>query len=289
MLLSTHAPPPASEPARFIFFGGHPDDCEDKAAGTAALLAQAGHRVKFVSLTHGDKGHYQQGGRTLVARRADESREAARRLGIEAYDILDHHDGELMPTLDVRKDVIRLIREWDADVVVGHRPNDYHPDHRYGGQLIQDAAYLVQVPSMVPSVTPTASNPVFLYFQDDFQRPYPFQHDIAVATGAVYDTRLDALDAHESQFYEWLPWVSGVLDEVPDDAVARKAWLRAWWEQDVPAAQRTALEHWYGPKHAAAVQHAESFQIAEYGHQPTDDEIRRLFPMLGAGVSSTAS
>lgn len=289
MLLTTHAPPPASDPARFIFFGGHPDDCDDKAAGTAALLAQAGHRVKFVSLTHGDKGHHEQGGHTLVRRRAAESQEAARRLGIDAYDILDHHDGELMPTLDVRKEVIRLIREWKADVVVGHRPNDYHPDHRYGGQLIQDAAYLVQVPSMVPSVPPTPSNPVFLYFQDDFERPYPFQHDIAVATDATYQTRLDALDAHESQFYEWLPWVSGVLDEVPTAPSARKEWLASWWRRPVPPAQRRALEKWYGPERARQVQHAESFQIAEYGHQPSDDEIRRLFPMLGAHTPTSTS
>jgi LmbE family N-acetylglucosaminyl deacetylase len=284
MLLTTHAPPPDADSARFIFFGGHPDDCDDKAAGTAALLVQAGHRVKFVSLTHGDKGHYEQGGQKLVQRRAAESQEAARRLGIDAYEILDHHDGELMPSLEVRKDVIRLIREWKADVVVGHRPNDYHPDHRYGGQLIQDAAYLVQVPSMVPSVPPTPSNPVFLYFEDDFQRPYPFQHDIAVATDATYATRLDALDAHESQFYEWLPWVSGVLDEVPEDAEARKTWLAEWWSSRISSAQRAALERWYGPEQATQMQHAESFQIAEYGHQPSDDEIRRLFPMLDATV-----
>lgn len=279
-----HAPSSDADSARFIFFGGHPDDCDDKAAGTAALLAQAGHRVKFVSLTHGDKGHYEQGGHALVQRRAAESREAARRLGIEAYDILDHHDGELMPTLEVRKDVIRLIREWKADVVVGHRPNDYHPDHRYGGQLIQDAAYLVQVPSMVPSVPPTPSNPVFLYFQDDFQRPYPFQHDIAVATDATYATRLDALDAHESQFYEWLPWVEGCIDDVPDGAQARKDWLASWWARDISPPQREALASWYGPERAKQIEHAESFQIAEYGYQPSDDEIRRLFPMLGAHV-----
>ncbi len=289
MLLTAHVPPSDAKPARFIFFGGHPDDCEDKAAGTAALLAQAGHRVKFVSLTHGDKGHYEQGGHTLVQRRADESQEAARRLGIDAYEILDHHDGELMPSLEVRKQVIRLIREWKADVVVGHRPNDYHPDHRYGGQLIQDAAYLVQVPSMVPSTPPTTSNPVFLYFQDDFERPYPFQHDIAVATDTTHETRFDALDAHASQFYEWLPWVSSVLDEVPQEAAARKAWLKEWWGRDVSAAQREALAQWYGAERAAAVQHAESFQIAEYGHRPSDDEIRRLFPMLGTDVPSPTS
>ena len=137
---------------------------------------------------------------------------------------------------------------------------------------------------------PTPSNPVFLYFQDDFERPYPFQHDIAVATDATYETRLDALDAHTSQFYEWLPWVSDVLDEVPEDTAARKAWLKEWWDTTPWDNYLVAREvWWYGPERAAQVQHAESFQIAEYGHQPSDDEIRHLFPMLGAEVSSPAS
>lgn len=289
MLLTAHTSRPDPPPARFIFFGAHPDDCEDKAAGTAALLARHGHPVKFVSLTLGDKGHYTQSGQPLVRRRAAETHEAAARLGIAASEILDYPDCELMPTLEARKQVVRLIREWEADVVVGHRPNDYHPDHRYGGQLVQDAAYLTQVPHMLPSVPPTQSNPVFLYFQDDFQRPYPFQHDIAVATDAAHDARLDALDAHTSQFYEWLPWVSGVLDEVPDAPDARKAWLDSWWSRAVPDAQREALAAWYGPERAATVRHAESFQIAEYGHQPSDAEIRRLFPMLRPEATSSLS
>ncbi len=290
-LMSHSAPAPRSphERTRFIFFGAHPDDCEDKAAGTAALLAQAGHQVKFVSLTMGDKGHYEQSGRSLVQRRAAETREAAQRLGIAASDILDHPDGELMPTLDARKQVIRLIREWEADVVVSHRPNDYHPDHRYGGQIVQDAAYLVQVPHMLPSVPPTSSNPVFLYFQDDFQHPYPFRHDVAVATDDVANDRLASLDAHASQFYEWLPWVSGELDAVPANPAARKEWLAAWWHRPIPDAQRDALATWYGADHADTIQHAESFQVAEYGRQPSESELRDLFPMLGMSPHTETS
>jgi LmbE family N-acetylglucosaminyl deacetylase len=281
--------PPSNNRSRFIFFGAHPDDCEDKAAGTAALLAQAGHPVKFVSLTMGDKGHYEQSGQALVQRRAAETEEAARRLGIAASTILDHSDGELMPTLDARKQVIRLIRDWQADAVVSHRPNDYHPDHRYGAQIVQDAAYLVQVPHMLPSVPPTSSNPVFLYFQDDFQHPYPFRHDVVVATDTVADVRLASLDAHASQFYEWLPWVSGDLDAVPTDATARKAWLADWWHRPIPTAQRKALTKWYGAERTDHIEHAESFQIAEYGRQPSEQELRALFPMLGAHQPTEAS
>lgn len=275
-----YAQQPAQDSVRVLFIGAHPDDCDVKAGGTAALLAEEGHAVKFASLTNGDAGHFDMGGGPLAKRRRAESKEAARRLGIEEYEVLHYHDGELMPTLEVRRDVIRLIREWDADVVVGHRPNDYHPDHRYAGRVVQDAAYMVQVPNVLSKVEPTEGNPVFLYFQDRFQRPYPFQHDITVAIDDVIDQKMEALDAHESQFYEWLPWVSDALEEVPENESARIDWLKERWSGSVSEPARESLANWYGSEAAKAVQYAESFQVAEYGRQPTDAEIRALFPML---------
>jgi len=269
------------EEARILFIGAHPDDCDVGAGGTAALLAEHGHAVKFVSLTNGDAGHYEMGGGPLAKRRRAEAKEAARRLGIDAYEVLHYHDGELMPTLEVRRDVIRLIREWNADVVVGHRPNDYHPDHRYAGRVVQDAAYMVQVPNVLPRVEPTESNPVFLYFEDGFEKPNPFEHDITIAIDDAIDQKIAALDAHESQFYEWLPWVSDALDEVPEEPAARKDWLRGRWTSPISDAARDGLTRWYSEEKAKEAQHAESFQVAEYGRQPSDAEIRRLFPMLG--------
>lgn len=270
----------SGEEARILFVGAHPDDCDVKAGGTAALLAEQGHAVKFASLTNGDAGHYEMGGGPLAKRRRAEAEEAARRLGIDAYEVLHYHDGELMPTLKVRRDVIRLIREWDADVVVGHRPNDYHPDHRYAGRVVQDAAYMVQVPNVLPRVEPTDSNPVFLYFEDGFEKPNPFEHDITIAIDEAIDQKIAALDAHESQFYEWLPWTGDALDEVPEGEEARRKWLKAGWTDSVSEEARKTLAEWYGDEQAQDVQYVESFQIAEYGRQPTDDELRRLFPML---------
>ena len=274
------ADPTEQDAARILFIGAHPDDCDNKAGGTAALLAERGHAVKFVSLTNGDAGHHEMGGGVLAKRRRAEAKEAGRRLGIE-YAVLDYHDAELMPTLEVRKDVIRLIRQWDADVVVGHRPNDYHPDHRNAGLAVRDAAYMVQVPNVHPRYAPTDGNPVFLYFEDRFTRPYPFQHDIAIDVTDAIDDKVAALDAHESQMYEWLPWVSDQLDAVPEGDGARRAWLRERWIDLPSEAARTALARWYGEEAAQRAQHAESFQITEYGRQPTDAEIRTLFPMLG--------
>ncbi|HXG33859.1 MAG TPA: PIG-L family deacetylase [Bryobacteraceae bacterium] len=266
---------------RVIAFGAHPDDCDIRMAGTAAKFAAMGHLVKFVAVTNGDAGHQSQGGGALAKRRRAEAQEAGRRLGIAEYEVLDNHDGELLPSLHVREQIIRRIRQWNADLVLAPRPNDYHPDHRYTGILVQDAAYMVVVPNVAPDTPPLEKNPVFLYFQDHFQRPNPFRPDIAVAIDDVFDKKIAALDAHVSQFYEWLPWVDRRLHEVPKDPAERRKWLARERGGRITPEVRKALEKWYGPERAAKVQYAEAFEICEYGRQPNDQEIRQLFPMLG--------
>jgi len=149
------------------------------------LWAAAGHKVKMVSVTNGDIGHWNMAGGPLAQRRTKESTEVAKRRGFE-YEVLDIHDGELEPTLENRRLITRLIRRWNADIVIAHRPWDYHPDHRYVGVLVQDAAYMVAVPFFCPDTPPLQKNPVFLYSSDRFQKPYPFKADIAVAVDAVF-------------------------------------------------------------------------------------------------------
>ncbi|WP_114747854.1 PIG-L deacetylase family protein [Pleomorphovibrio marinus] len=267
------------KPLNIIMIGAHPDDCDIKGGGTAAIFVEMGHNVKFVSVTNGDAGHMSEGGGMLAKRRREETKEVARRLGI-SYDVLDNHDGELLATLPVRLQIIRLIRDWDADVVISHRPNDYHPDHRYTAILVQDAAYMVGVPNIAPDTPPLSKNPVFLYFQDNFQKPNPFTADIAVDITSVIDKKIYAMDAHESQFYEWLPWIGRYEDEVPESSEERKEWLKTKrWGSMSPEAI-TALERWYGPEKAAQAEYAEAFEICEYGSRPNEEEIKRLFPML---------
>ncbi len=273
------------EPLRIIAIGAHPDDCDYKFGGTAALLASMGHQVKFLALTSGDAGHQSQGGGALANRRRAEAKEAAKRLGIAEYETLDNHDAELLPTLEVRHQVIRKIREWNADVVLGLRPNDYHPDHRNAGKLVQDAAYMVIVPNVTPDTPPLTKNPVFLYMQDRFKKPNPFEPHIAVAIDAVIEKKVDALDAHESQMYEWGPWTNNrSQDQVPKGKAERREWLAKQVKSGaskITPERRAALEKWYGKENASKIQYAEAFEVAEYGHQPNEQEIRRLFPMLG--------
>lgn len=273
------AQPAPSGKLSIIMFGAHPDDCDIRSAGTAAKWVAAGHKVRFVAVTNGDAGHHEMGGGILAARRRAEAQEVGKRLGIE-YVVLDNHDGELVPNLKVREQIIAQIREVKADLVLGPRPNDYHPDHRYTGVLLGDAAFMVTVPNILTHVPALTKNPVFLYYQDGFQKPNPFTPDIAIDITDTFEKKIDALDAHVSQFYEWLPWHSGRLDQVPKDVKARREWLKKDRSGNISPTVRAALEKYYGKEGAAKVQQYEAFEICEYGRRPNAEEIKRLFPFL---------
>jgi len=267
-------------PLNIIAFGAHPDDCDIRAGGVGAKWAVAGHRVRFVSVTNGDAGHQSEGGGALAARRRAEAREAGRRIGVD-YITLDHHDGQLMPELHIREQIIRLIREWKADLVLGPRTNDYHPDHRYTGVLLQDAAFMVTVPNIAPDTPALRRNPVFMYFEDGFQKPSPFEPDIAVPIDDVVEKKIDMIDAHVSQMYEWLPWLAGRLDQVPKDPAARRRWLGENREFRVSPSARALLVKQLGAEAAAKVRAAEAFEVTEYGRRPDEAELKRLFPFFG--------
>jgi LmbE family N-acetylglucosaminyl deacetylase len=267
------------EKSRIIVIGAHPDDCDSDAGGTAALLASMGHAVKFVAVTNGDAGHHKIQGKALAERRYAETQEVAKRLGV-SYDVLDNHDGMLMPSLEVRLQIIKKIREWNADVVIAPRPNDYHPDHRYTGVLVQDAAYMVAVPNIAYDVPALRKNPVFLYTRDRFQRPNPFRPDIAIDISTVFEKKMRGLDAHVSQFYEWMPWIGHYEEEVPQSKEERFKWLMKQYDEQMAPEIRASLAKWYGEQNAVKARYAEAFEICEYGAQPTEAEIRKLFPML---------
>jgi LmbE family N-acetylglucosaminyl deacetylase len=273
-----------SEPAEvtILAIGAHPDDCDFGAAGMAALWIQAGYRVHFVSMTNGDAGHHEMGGAALARRRLAEARAAGQALGV-TYTVLDNHDGELEPTLANRRTVIRLIREIRPDLVLTHRLNDYHPDHRYTALLVQDAAYMVTVPGVVAHTQYLSRNPVFGYMYDEFQRPYPLAPDVVVDIDATIALKLQMLHQHTSQMYEWLPYNGGYLDQVPPDEEARLAWLG---EHYLPRFARAAdrfrglLEATYGPERGRAVRYAETVEVSEYGAPLAEEARRRLFPFL---------
>lgn len=268
---------------RIIAFGAHPDDAEIGVSGTAAMWAATGHHVKLVAVTNGDIGHWKQAGGELYRRRKAEVERAAKLMGY-TVELLDNHDGELEPTLENRKKITRLIRDWKADIVISHRPNDYHPDHRYTGVLIQDAAYMVTVPNFCPEVPHLTKNPVFLYYSDRFEKPNPFSADIIVDIGPVMEKKLDGLLGMVSQFYEGgANGDESLMNKDPEFVKKRWQQVRDRFvnrQRDVASKYRRNLEEWYGKDRAARVEYAEAFEICEYGRRPDKAEIKKLFPFF---------
>lgn len=265
-----------------LCFGAHPDDCDFRFGGAAMLYRQLGHRVKFVSLTNGDTGHYSMGGGPLARRRRDEALASARVADIE-YEVVDIHNGELQPDVRTRLHVIRLMRETRADLVLCHRPNDYHPDHRAVGTVVQDAAYTVTVPNVAPLTPHLERSPVVGYFHDGFALPNPYVPHIAIDTDAVFERKIDMGHCHVSQVYEWLPFNGGILAEVPTDDAARRAWFAARHSRRFAAiadGARDSLVRLYGEAHGRAVRTAETVMISPYGRALPAAEYRSLFPFL---------
>jgi len=271
---------------RIICFGAHPDDAEYKSGGTAAKWAALGHHVKMVSVTNGDIGHWKEAGGALAKRRTYEAGETSKILGTVSK-VMDIHDGELLPTLENRQRIVRLIREWNADIVIAHRPWDYHPDHRYVGVLLQDAAFMVTVPFFCPDVPHLKKNPLFLYSSDRFQKPYPFEPTIAVDIDDVFDQKVRAVEQLRSQNHEG--GVGGSEKRIasipsPDDKKARFEYMKKSWSRRNGAEAdkyRDLLIKYYGKEHGEKVKYAETFEVCEYGRRPTPSDIKKLFPFYG--------
>ncbi|MDB5386278.1 MAG: GlcNAc-PI de-N-acetylase [Planctomycetaceae bacterium] len=265
---------------RILVIGAHPDDCEYKAGGVAALYREQGHVVRFVSVTNGDAGHHVLFGAELASRRLAETTASGAVCGVE-YEVLAHHDGQLEPTIANRFEMIALIRRFRPDLILTHRPNDYHPDHRVTSQLVCDAAYMVTVPPLVPTVPHLAENPVIAYLSDEFQQPYAFIPTVVVDVSPVFEQIVEMLAAHESQFFEWLPYNQRILDQVPQTVAERRAWLAEQARirlSQVANRFRAQLIERYGPIRGSQVQLAEAFEGCEYGSPLTPENAAILFP-----------
>jgi len=262
-----------------VVIGAHPDDAED-VAGTAYQWVKKGHSVLMVSMTNGDAGHQSYKADDLARIRREEARKAGEVIGVK-YITLDNHDGQLMPTYENRLQVIKVIREAKADIVIFHRPYDYHPDHRYTGVLVCDAAYMVTVPTILPGVPHLKNNPVFLYMHDHFTHPEPFIVDVCVGIDNEMDKKVEMYHQHTSQMYEWLPFNGNYLDKVPKSDAERKIWLA---ERIKPRSDATPfrdkLIEQYGQEKGSKIKYCEAFQDSEYGTRLTKENIPYYFPFF---------
>jgi len=268
---------------RVIVIGAHPDEPDIYAGGIGSLYASLGHSVKFVSLTNGCGGHYEQQGEELVNRRKQEAVEAAKRMGVLEYEVLDIADGDLTPDPQTRREVVRLIREWRADIVITFHPEGgRHADNRYAGKVVSDAvSFIAQTPNYLPEVPCLTKSPIFLLMPDYSMRPY-YSPDIVIDFSEVVEQKLLGCDAHATQFYEFTPWQGGFLDQVPQDWEGKRQFLLEHWRMffHVSEEMKPALEKAYGAKHASKVVYAEPFELAKYSRKPDAAELARLFPMF---------
>jgi LmbE family N-acetylglucosaminyl deacetylase len=270
------------EPLRILVIGAHPDDADIKTGGTASMWCRLGHQVHLVSVTDGGAGHQTLRGPALAERRRAEARAAGAVIGA-IYTVLEFPDAGLLPTLEARHRIIRLIRTVRPDLILTHRLSDYHPDHRYTATLVQDAAYLVTVPAVCPDVPHLERDPVIAYISDDFRKPIAFSPDVVVDIGDDVERQIDMLHCHKSQFYEWLPYNAGQLDQVPAGDAARRNWLGDRIRRRIrPLADRyrPQLLASYGVERGRSVEYVEAFEVSEHGAPLTAAARARLFPFL---------
>lgn len=266
---------------RYLIIGAHPDDADIRFGGSALKLARAGHVVKFVSMCNGDCGHFSMTREALRDRRYLETQASKDFSGIAEYQVFkENHDCELEPTVEIRKKVVSLIRNFDPDVVLSHRLCDYHADHRATAQLVQDAAYLTQVPLFCPDAPVPAVNPVFGCVFDAFTDPRPFRHDAAMIIDDVMEDKCRMLNCHVSQFYEWLAFEHFGSPRDPNTMSweEKQAYLiENWGARYVNAANeaREALTAAYGEAGKKAV-YAETFELSPYGRKISVEEFRAL-------------
>jgi LmbE family N-acetylglucosaminyl deacetylase len=199
---------------RVIVIAAHPDDLECCCGGVIAMLVSRGAEVYSVNCTLGDIGA--QAGDilrpALATTRLRETEDAARVLGLAATYNLGHHDGELLPDLDLRAKIARLYRTTQADTLFTFDPHwtgQIHPDHRAAGQAALDAFIPSKMPLYrpeqlrEPGAGPSRLQRVFLFSTER-------DPDICVDVTGVYPAKLAACMAHVSQFpkgEESLTWL----------------------------------------------------------------------------------
>ena len=272
----------ADSQVRLLVLGAHPDDAEFHAGGLISLYRQLGHVVKLVAVTDGGAGHHRLSREDLVQVRRREAAAAGRVVGAD-YETWDHPDGRLLPTLEVREQLIREIRTFRPDLVLTHRTCDYHPDHRAVGQAVQDASYLVTVPLVCPETPFLSRDPVVAYMPDAFTRPYPLRPDVVIDIEPQIDRVVQMLACHQSQVFDFLPFNRGEREPIPAADPERLEWLKRWYLRRIApraARYREQAARFYGVEEAARLRYVEAYEVSEYA-APLDESARtRLFPFL---------
>ena len=215
----------------------HPDDPEFFMGATLARWGELGHEIRYILLTSGQKGSQVvgQNPEELAALRRVEQQNAANSLGVKSVEFMDYIDGEVLPDLEMRKKIVRVIRKYKPHIVVSSDPLNYypgdnrvnHPDHRAAGQAVLEATF------------PAAGNPMFFpeLIHEEGLEPVsveelwfsiPAQANLVVDVSAYIDQKIDAILCHRSQ--------------IGSDVEAFKEWIKTRWAQVGDQKQRVYLE-----------------------------------------------
>jgi LmbE family N-acetylglucosaminyl deacetylase len=191
----------------------HPDDAEFSVAGTAAKWARAGCHVVYVLCTDGDVGTQdpEMTRERVASIRRKEQQDACRVLGVEDVVFLGYRDGLLQPTLELRRDLVRMLRKYRPEAVFCGDPTaffygeDYinHPDHRAAAQAALEAVF------------PAASMPlVFSELEGEGLVPHRVKDvyiwgtadpNTWVDISETLELKIEALRQHRSQMEDWDP------------------------------------------------------------------------------------
>jgi LmbE family N-acetylglucosaminyl deacetylase len=195
-----------------MFIAAHPDDIEFGVAGTAAKWARAGSRVIYVVITDGNVGSHEEGmtaEKLAMIRRAEQTA-AAEVAGAECV-FLGYHDGFLQPTLELRKDLVRLIRHYRPNAYVCTDPSNYfpsenyinHPDHRAAGQAALDAVFpAAEMTLLYPDL---AAEGLVGHKVDYVYVTFGERANYYVDISDTLDLKIEALNKHVSQLGDWDP------------------------------------------------------------------------------------
>lgn len=278
---------------KILMIGAHQDDNEFRCGGLAHKYVQMGYDVRFLSMCNGCGGHHILSPEETTRVRAQESAKVAEFLGV-TYDVWDIDDCSIEADLATRRRLIRYIRAYAPDMIITHRPNDYHADHRAVGLLVQDASYMLIVPHECPDVPAMRKTPVILYNIDYFKNP-PFRGDIVIDVDQEVDVKLKIASLNVSQVYEWLPYAKGkevpespeerfqflkgmdITADTTDEEVLAASWGYSVRFAKVAATFRKQLIERYGQERGSRVRYAEAYDICPYGGPITEELKKALF------------
>jgi LmbE family N-acetylglucosaminyl deacetylase len=193
---------------RVMVIFAHPDDAEVQCAGTVALWAAEGKRVTYLVLTKGDKGTQDPAmtPEALARLRQEEQLRAAQELGVGKVLFLENGDGELEVTMERRRALTRIIREYQPEVLVTHDPwmrYQLHPDHRASGTLALDAMISARDRLYFPEQIAQGLNPCRVRRALLFASENP---DYWVDIAPTLEKKVRALGQHLSQVSQWPKW-----------------------------------------------------------------------------------